>query len=183
MPLPAAVQRRVDDEATAWARAYPDPLVADPVLRTAAHRFADATAPVLLDAAPARVGASWVLAVAALVLAGLAVLGLVLPLAAVPLLVVAAVLCLGVAWGAAATVPAPPPLDDLRSALRAAAYRAVLARRVAESTAAPGPRTVPVAFPGTATGAVALPPAERGRATYEAAVHLIDRDTARVIDL
>jgi hypothetical protein len=154
VPLPAAVQRRVDDEATAWARAYPDPLVAD-----------------------------WVLAVAALVLAGLAVLGLVLPLAAVPLLVVAAVLCLGVAWGAAATVPAPPPLDDLRSALRAAAYRAVLARRVAESTAAPGPRTVPVAFPGTATGAVALPPAERGRATYEAAVHLIDRDTARVIDL
>jgi hypothetical protein len=33
------------------------------------------------------------------------------------------------------------------------------------------------------TGAVALPPAARGRATYEAATHLVDRDTSTVIDL
>jgi hypothetical protein len=183
VPLPAVVQRRVDDEATAWAHAFPDPLVADPELRTAAHRFADATAPVLLDVAPTRSAPTRALAGTALVLAILAVLGLVLPLAAVPLLVVAAVLCLGVAWGVAAAIPAPPPLDELRSALRAAAYRGVLPRRSSRRAAEPAWRTVPEGIPSTHTGSVALPPAARGRATYEAAVHLVGRDTSRVIDL
>jgi len=179
VPLPAAVQRRVDDEANAWAQAFPDPDVADPVLRTAAHRFADATAPVLLDIAPGRSSVSRLLAGTALVLAALAVLGLVLPLAAVPLLVLAALVCLGVAWGGAASAPAAPALDELRSALRAAAYRGVLRRRT-ESAPAPRPAPRPASL---ATGVVTLPPAERGRATYEAATHLVDRDTARVIDL
>jgi hypothetical protein len=137
---------------------------------------------VLLDVAPARRTGSRAPAGAALLLAVLAVLGLVLPLAAVPLLVAAAALCLGVAWGAAVAVPPPPPLDELRSALRAAAYRGVLRRR-----AVPSPRREPTPGSGHArpvmTGAVALPPAARGRATYEAATHLVDRDTSTVIDL
>lgn len=181
MALPAAVQRRVDDEAGAWAQAFPDPDIADPALRTAAHRFADATAPVLIDVAPVRRSGSRVLAATALLLAVLAVLGLVLPLAAVPLLVTAAAICLGVA-SAAAAVPPPPPLDELRSALRAAAYRRVLARR----SLPPAPRAARPASEGDlpiATGAAAPPPAARGRATYEAAVHLVDPDTSTVIDL
>jgi hypothetical protein len=183
VPLPAAVQRRIDDEANAWAHAFPDPFADDPVLRTAAHRFADATAPVLLDVAPARQGSSWLLATTALLLAGLAMLGLVLPVAAVPLLVGGALVCLGVAWAAAAAAPGAPPLEELREALRVAAYRGVLARR-SDAAARPRPRVPPQQDPRLrTTGAVALPPAERGRATYEAAVHLVDRDTARVIDL
>jgi hypothetical protein len=184
VPLPAAVQRRVDDEAKAWANAYPDPDVADPVLRSAAHRFADATAPELLDVPSGRASSAWLLATIALVLAALAVLGLVLPLAAVPLLVVGALACLAVAWAAAAAAaPGAPSLDELRAALRAAAYRGVLARRSAsrQPWAHPvgvSPRAVRIGSP------VVLPPrAERGRATYEAAAHLVEPDTARVIDL
>lgn len=182
MALPAAVQRRVDDEAGAWAQAFPDPEIADPALRTAVHRFADATAPVLLDVAPARRSGSWTLATAALLLAALAVLGVVLPLAAVPLLVAGAALCLGVAWGAAAAVPPPPPLDELRAALRAAAYRAVLGRRVVPAPPH-GWLLSHQGAPPVLTGALALPPAARGRATYEAATHLVDVDTSTVIDL
>jgi hypothetical protein len=181
--LPAAVQRRVDDEANAWAHAFPDPDVADPVLRAAVHRFADTTAPVLLDPAPARSTGSLLLATTALLLAGLALLGLVLPVAAVPLLVGGAVVCLGVAWSVAAAQPPAPPLEELRGALRAAAYRGVLGRRSDAAAGRPRPHGVPHEVTHVATGAVALPSAERGRATYEAAVHLVDRDTARVIDL
>jgi hypothetical protein len=181
--LAAAVQRRVDDEANAWAHAFPDPDAADPVLRTAAHRFADATAPVLLDVAAPRAGSSWLLATTALVLAGMAVLGLVLPVAAVPLLVVGALVCLVVACAAAAAAPGAPPLDELREALRAAAYRGVLARRTRPTPRPTGATRVAPAASHALTGAVRLPSAERGRATYEAAAHLVDPDTARVIDL
>ena len=76
-----------------------------------------------------------------------------------------------------------PPFDDLWEALRAAAYHAVLARR---STPAPRRTEATGVSPGASralTGAVLLGRAERGRATYEAAAHLIDPDTARVIDL
>jgi hypothetical protein len=181
--LPAAVQRRVDDEATAWAHAYPDPDVADPVLRSAAHRFADATAPVLLDVAFARAGSAWLLATTALALAVLAVLGLVLPLAAVPLLVIGALVCLAVAWAAAAAAPAEPPLEELRAALRATAYRGVLARRSTVRSTGTHPLGVSPRAQRLGAGTVLPPSAERGRATYEAAAHLVDPDTARVIDL
>ena len=182
MPLAAAVQRRIDDEANAWAHAFPDPDAADPVLRIAAHRFADATAPVLLDVATPRTGSSRLLATTALVLAGMAVLGLVLPIAAVPLLVVGALVCLVVACAAAAAAPVAP-FDELWEALRAAAYRGVLARRSARVPRCTEATGVSPGASRALSGAVLLGRAERGRATYEAAAHLVDPDTARVIDL
>lgn len=183
MPMPAAMQRRVDDEASRWAQAFPDPDVADPVLRSAAHHFADGTAPVLLEVASGRSAGSRLLAGTALALAVLAMLGLVLPVAAVPLLVSGAFVCLAVAWAVAAAAPGAPALDELRAALRAAAYRGVLARRSVSSPARSLPIDVPPRATRTHPVAVLLPSAERGRATYEAAAHLVDPDTARVIDL
>jgi hypothetical protein len=183
VPLPAAVQRRVDDAANAWAHAFPDPDVADPALRSAAHRFADATAPVLLGVAPARALSSRLPATTALLLAGLTLLGPVLPVAAVPLLVAGALVCLGIACAAAAAAPAAPPLEELRAALRSAAYRGVLSRRSSATGSLPQPLAGPRDVPGVVPAALGLLPAERGRATYEAATHLVDRDTATVIDL
>ena len=186
MGLPSAVQRRVDAEAAAWARSFPDPLVPDPALRAAVHRFADGTAPRLLPAPVTRPQPTAVLGTTALALAGLALVALVLPRAAVPLLVVGALVLLGVAW-TAATPRDSTSLDELRAALRAAAYGTVLGRRADAYATGAGRR---LQVPRQAVpGAAAAPPvrqdpvAVQGRATYAAAAALDRADTARVIDL
>lgn len=185
MSLPAAVQRRVDAEAGAWARSFADPRTPDPVLRAAVRRFAEGVAPGLLPTVPARAQPAALLGSTALVLAALALVALAAPLAAVPLLVVGAVVLLGVAWSSAAKREAPS-VDELRAALGAAAYAGVLRRRTD-----PYPHQAGRRHPGATANA----PAERGaarpldhatlqgRATYAAAAALDSGDTATVIDL